>query len=982
VSGARLEALPSEDPSQRGLSSAAGPAVLALFVVSGAVGLIYEILWTRALGLIFGHTVFAITTVLAAFMLGLSLGSAALGRLARRAGHPLRLYAALEAGIGLSALAVTPLMDAAASLSLRLVTVDARPLAVSAAQFALILPILLLPTALMGGTLPALIRLTGEGAERLGVRAGTLYAANTLGAVGGVATAGFALLPALGNRATGLLAAAANLALAGGAWVLSRSVPAPAPSPPPVSTPLGEDGGIGPHARGAAMLALAASGALAMVSETAWARALSLVVGSSTYAFTAMLLAFLLGIGLGSAAYAARAPRPTLGLLGGIQLGAAGAGALALFAFRRMPDLFLWGFAISDAPAVVQPLQIAVSILTLLPITCALGATFPCAVALAARPGDHASGAVGTPYAVNTLGAIAGTVVAGFLLVPTLGVEGTLRAAVGGSGALALALMAWERWQAHGSRAAGPWRRWGAAGLAAAAALAAAALPGWDRRVLTSGVAIYGNTYLATAGGLHTALAGERLLSYRDGIGATVSVHENARGRFLRINGKTDASTGDMETQLMLGHLPLLLRPGARDVLVIGLGSGVTAGAVLRHPVRHLDVIEIEPAVAEAAAFFSRENGNALGDPRARLWIADARQFLLANSTRYDAIISEPSNPWIGGIAALFTREFFALVRSRLTPGGVAVQWVHGYGLAPGDLRMIVRTFGTAFPDATLWGPNGGDYLLVGGAGLITLDPAAIGARVASAPGVRRDLEGIGFNSPDSLLADFLLREDDLARYAAGAGLNTDDLLPLEFSAPRSLYRDTAVENRRGVLAARRAEAPRFRGPEPDLGAAPVRHAMAAVLLRRRQYEEALPHLERALARDPGYLPARVDRGKVLLLLGRGAEGQADLEAALERDPGQAEAASTLGALYAGRGEARRAAFYYEQAVAAAPRHAGYRAGLAAAYLRMGEFDRAEAGYRAALTLAPGDPASLQGLNLAILRGRPADHRQTPQAGR
>jgi spermidine synthase len=720
-----------------------------------------------------------------------------------------------------------------------------------------------------------------------------------------------------------------------------------------------------------------------MVSETAWARALSLVVGSSTYAFTAMLLAFLLGIGLGSAAYAARAPRPTLGLLGGIQLSAAGAGALALFAFRRMPDLFLWGFAISDAPAVVQPLQIAVSILTLLPITCALGATFPCAVALAARPGDHASGAVGTPYAVNTLGAIAGTVVAGFLLVPTLGVEGTLRAAVGGSAALALALVAWDRWQPHGSRAAGgPWRRWGAAGLAAAAALAAAALPGWDRRVLTSGVAIYGNTYLATAGGLHSALAGERLLSYRDGIGATVSVHENARGRFLRINGKTDASTGDMQTQLMLGHLPLLVHPGARDVLVIGLGSGVTAGAVLRHPVLRLDVIEIEPAVADAAAFFSRENGNALGDPRARLRIADARQFLLATSTRYDAIISEPSNPWIGGIAALFTREFFALVRSRLKPGGVAVQWVHGYGLAPEDLRMIVRTFGTAFPDATLWGPNGGDYLLVGGAGPITLDLAAIGARVASAPGVRRDLEGIGFNSPDSLLADFLLREDDLARYAAGAGLNTDDLLPLEFSAPRSLYRDTAAENRRRVLAARRAEAPHFRGPEPDLGAAPVRHAMAAVLLRRGQYEEALPHLERALARDPGYLPARVDRGKVLLVLGRVAEGQADLEAALERDPGQAEAAFTLGALYAGRGDARRAAFYYERAVVAAPRHAGYRAGLAAVYLRMGEFDRAEAGYRAALTLAPGDPASLQGLNSAILRVRPTDHRQTPQAGR
>ncbi|HEY7677907.1 MAG TPA: fused MFS/spermidine synthase, partial [Candidatus Methylomirabilis sp.] len=542
MSDARPEPTPHDDPAHRGLPATAGPAVLALFVVSGAVGLVYEILWTRTLGLVFGHTVFAITTVLAAFMLGLSLGSAALGHLARRAGHPLRLYAALEAGIGLSALAVPPLLDAAAWMSLRLVALDASPLAVSAVQFALVLPILLLPTALMGGTLPALMRLTGEGAERLGVRAGTLYAANTLGAVGGVAAAGFALLPALGNRATGILAAAMNLALAAGAWALSRSEAGAAPSGTPAPAPPAEGHGIGPPARGAALIALAASGAIAMISETAWARALSLVVGSSTYAFTAMLLAFLLGIGLGSAAYAARAPRPTLWLLGGIQVGAAGAGAVAILAFRRMPDLFLWGFAISDAPAVVQPLQIAVSILTLLPTTCALGATFPCAVALAARPGDHASGAVGTPYAVNTFGAIAGTVVAGFILVPTLGVEGTLRAAVGASATLALALMAWGRWQARGSlaEAAGPWPRWGAAGLAAVVALAAAGLPGWDRRVLTSGVAIYGNTYLATAGGLHSALAGERLLSYRDGMGATVSVHENARGRFLRINGKTD----------------------------------------------------------------------------------------------------------------------------------------------------------------------------------------------------------------------------------------------------------------------------------------------------------------------------------------------------------------------------------------------------------------------------------------------------------
>ena len=979
----------SEPAAARGASPCGAPAppapsratpavVLALFAISGATGLVYEVLWTRALGLVFGHTVFAVTTVLAAFMLGLSLGSALMGRMARGAGDPLRLYAALEAGIGLTALVVPVLISTVAPLAPALVGADASPLALSGAQFGLILPILLVPTALMGGTLPVLVRLTGEGTERLGVRAATLYAANTFGAVAGVAAAGFLLLPALGNRGTGHLAAGANLAVGAAAWILGwrmGGVPSlwhrrASPSPPPAGA-----AGTGTGTRRTALAALAASGAIAMALETAWARALGLVIGSSTYAFTAMLLAFLLGIALGSAAYAARAPRPTLRLLAGLQLGAAGAGVLALLAFRRMPDLFLWGFALSDAPGAVQGLQVALCVLTLLPTTCALGATFPCAVALAARPQDHAAGAVGTPYAVNTLGAIAGTVIAGFGLVPWLGAEGTLRAAVAAGAVVAVALFACD----HPERAAGRAEsafpaaisRWAGAGGAAAAALAVALLPAWDRQVLTSGVAIYGNTYLATPGGLPATLAGERLLFYRDGMGATVSVHDNARGRFLRINGKTDASTGDMHTQLMLGHLPLLLHPGAQEVLVIGLGSGVTAGAVLRHPVRRVDVIEIEPAVAEAAAFFQRENREALRDPRARLRIADARQFLLATPARYDVIISEPSNPWIGGIATLFTEEFFALARSRLRPGGLMVQWVHGYGLAPDDLRMVAATFRAAFPAATLWGPTGADYLLVGAPTPLAMDLGSVGARVAAAAGVREDLMEIGFTAPATLLADFLLDGPDLARYAAGAPRNDDDRLPLEFSAPRSLYRDTTVENRQRVLAARRAETPPLAGPAVDLDAAPIRHAMAAPLLRRGQPQEALAHLDRALARDPAYLPARVDRGKALLVLGRVGEAQAELEAVLRQHPALPEAVFALGAARAAQGDARGAAEQYARAVALAPTQGRYRATLAAAYLTVGDFARAAAEYRVALALAPGDPALHEGLALAV-RGRRA----------
>lgn len=945
------------------------PLILALFVASGATGLVYEVLWTRALSLVFGHTIFAVTTVLAAFMLGLSLGSAILGRLAHRAGSPLRLYAALEGGIAVSALAVPSLVDAVAPLTHGLVAAEASTLTVSLTQFCLVLPILLPPTVLMGGTLPVLVRVTGEGTETLDVRAGSLYAANTLGAVAGVAAAGFVLLPALGNRGAGRLAVTANLALAGIAWGLSRRPRLGARVARP-DRPLPPERNVPPSTRWAALAALTTSGAIAMAGETAWVRALSLVIGSSTYAFTAMLLAYLLGIGLGSAAYTARAPRPTLRLLGGIQLGAAGGGALALLAFRRMPDLFLWGFALSDAPAAVQALQVGLCILTLLPSTLALGATFPCAVALAARPGEEAAGAVGRPYALNTLGAIAGTVLAGFIAIPTLATEGTLRAAVAASATIAVLLLAWDRWgassSAPGERSPDPaWRR-AAAGLGAVAlGVAAIALPAWDRRLLTSGVAIYGETYLNTPGGLPAFLAGERLLYYRDGLSATVSVHANPRGRFLRINGKTDASTGDMPTQLMLGHLPLLLHPAPRQVFVLGLASGTTAGAVLQHPVRRVDVVEIEPAMVEAAGFFARENREALRDARLHLHIADARQFLLATPTQYDVIIAEPSNPWIGGMASLFTKEFFALARSRLRPGGLMLQWVHGYGLAPEDLRMIVRSFRAVFPFTTLWGPARADYLLLGAPGPLQLDLATLGERVAGSPGLRQDLESIGFGIPEALLADFLLGETDLARYAGEGSLNTDDRLPLEFSAPLSLYRETVAENRRAILADRHTEVPPLAGRPGNLNMAPTRTALAVLLLERGQYEEALPHLERALASDPAYLPARLARAKVALALGRSTDAALDLEATLALDPGNADAAFTLGGLRAAQGDAPRAAIHFQRAVARAPRNARYRASLAGLYLRMGEFNRAAAEYQAALALDPEGPGLREGLEAA-----------------
>lgn len=245
----------------------------------------------------------------------------------------------------------------------------------------------------------------------------------------------------------------------------------------------------------------------------------------------------------------------------------------------------------------------------------------------------------------------------------------------------------------------------------------------------------------------------------------------------LRVNGKADASNSvtDIPTQIMLGHLPLLLHPDPRAVLVIGLGSGISAGSVARHPIERLDVVEIEPAVVEASRFFAQDNGNVLGDRRVRLTIADGRNFLLTTRERYDVIASEPSNPWLSGVASLFSREFFQFARQRLRPGGFMLQWVHAYALLPEDLQMIVKTFRTVFPATSVWKVATGDFLLLGQTAPAPFDLNLLKARYEANPALRGDLAKIGISRWAGVLGYFVLDEKDVVRYSDGALLNTDD---------------------------------------------------------------------------------------------------------------------------------------------------------------------------------------------------------------
>jgi spermidine synthase len=449
---------------------------------------------------------------------------------------------------------------------------------------------------------------------------------------------------------------------------------------------------------------------------------------------------------------------------------------------------------------------------------------------------------------------------------------------------------------------------------------------------MSSAPAVYARIYLGAGEGRRFSqlVAEETVLFYRDGRSGTVAVTRQGPYTLLRINGKIDAGTvRDMPTQLMAAHLPLLVHPSPRTVFILGLGSGVTAAAATRHPVERVDVLEIEPAVIEAARFFADEQDGALDDLRVRVVIGDGRSFLLSEGSRYDVIISEPSNPWVQGMAGLFSAEFFALAKERLRPGGMMLQWVQSYNLAPDDLKMVVATFRGAFPATSVWEPTPGDFLLLGSAEPAPLDLGRLRARWEALPRVRADFERLGIRGWAGMLGFFALREDDAARLGAGAGLNTDDRLPLEFSAPRSLYVDTSLPNRVLLGWFRRASLPELT-PESarEIERAESRYWMGVGCLRRGAPADALAQFERALALDPAHAASALGASTAALQLGRPADALAFARRALAREPAQPAALFLAGAASWWLGQRDDAGRFFERAVALEPQNAEFRGAL------------------------------------------------------
>jgi predicted membrane-bound spermidine synthase len=772
---------------------AAAPATLSkpiapalLLFGSGAASLVYQLLWIKQLSLVVGVEVYAVTIAVSAFFAGLAVGGAWLGAKADRLQRPLRFYAWLECAVALLAIAATLLLGhSAASFAI---------LERHAGWLAWLLPFALvgIPAVAMGGTLPVLVRASVR--DSVAGTGGRLYAANTAGAIVGVLAAPFVLIPAFGVLGTAMAAASVNIVAALVALALDRRASSPLPSVTAEAAPVS-------RAARWALVLYAIAGGIALGYEVIWSQTVVQFMSTRAFAFAVMLAVYLLGLMVGSAIYARFADRVRDGWLAfGVLIALAGLVALLqvgllgdwLIALQSQAASLATSLTGSRLVAMCARFAVAAGGLVLLP-TLLLGAAFPAVLRLSSQP-ERSGRGVGFAVALNTLGGIAGTALTGFVLVPTFGLVRSLAllalaAAVVGMVAVFMGTTSRQR------------SRWAVAVVGVCTFVAAVLTPPQKLANL-----------LAQA-------RGGDLTYYEESRGGTVAVLEQGQGdnRFHRLYIQGVSNSGDtlpsQRYMRLQALLPLIIHHGEpRSALVIGFGTGITAGALSQYPGLTTRVVaELLPAVVRAAPQFQ---GNYLAgsDPGLEVRLRDGRRELLASNQTYDMITLEPPPPSAAGVVNLYSRDFYQLASKRLAPGGVLAQWWPIPTQNDEDSRAMVRAFLDAFPHATLWTTELHEMLLVGSNDPIELDAAKIEQRFQQ-PTVAKSLGEVGVASPAALLATWVSDRAALERYAGNTPAVTDDHPSIEYA---TWVRRNEIVRVLPELIALQTEPP-VRGASPEL---------------------------------------------------------------------------------------------------------------------------------------------------------------------
>ena len=918
------------------------------------------------LHLLFGDTVLAVSTVLASFMAGLAMGSFWIGRSIDRRRRVLAVYASLEAGIGLSALLFPVVLQSLTPLYVWLhQSLSSSFWLFSLARFLLAFCLLCVPTVLMGATLPVLSRYVVQSSATLGWNVGALYALNTGGAVLGCFMAGYVLIGSLGLSRTVWTGAALNFAIALVVWVGQRWIEAPNDREAPSSSPRDAAPAVALYDDRTVRRVLwsfALAGCAALSYEVIWTRALTFFVGNSTYAFSAMLTTFLCGLALGSVLVARIADRSgnVLALLGALQVGIGIYGILTIAILGRLfygLDAWWEGFsnAYWGAPLGLTFLK---TFVVILPPTLCMGATFPLVSKIVTHGPQLVGRGVGSAYACNTLGAIVGAWVSGFVAIPLLGIHHSLALTAllsMGTGGVLLASSSTS--------------------LLRQGALYAAAL--------SCVIAVMG----ATPTLRFSDIAGEpekEVQHYEEDVAGVVKVTTDVYDRrLLSINGWSVAGTGSPnpdvtlvndypEVQKMLAHLPMLLHPAPRRVLVIGFGAGGTAWSLSRYAaLQRLDIVEFVPGVIRAARFFPEVNHDVLTDPRVRVIIDDGRNYLLVTPETYDVLSVDTLDPKHVGNGNLYTREFYELSKRVLKPGGIFVQWLPYHQVDTASLKMIARTFQDVYPHATMWLNRFKGYtLLLGTLEPLQIDVARLDAHFRT-PAVQRDLAEVHVGTPWQFLESFAMRSDTVRRYAVGsARLNTYDHPYVEFYGLS--WRDPVEENLAELahfaddvtpLLAFADASPAEQQSIP--GRVAVQRRIARYITRgylanwRRQLQDGTREYRKALKLDPH------DDG-IKFALGVAAVHKRDALAALERRPDDIKSLSKLGYIAWNERDYDEAIRRFRQVLALDAQQASAYVHLGVSYAAQENFAASIAAYRKAKDLR-ADLAGVVGQSIDLV---------------
>jgi spermidine synthase len=800
--------------------------VCALYCLTGCAGLIYETVWIRQFALSFGSTTLSFSTVISVFVGGLALGALWGERMPSSRG--LKLYGIAEIWIGVYALGIPRLMSLAPKILSPLYTHPDHGLTeVSVARASLCALILLPATIPMGAGLPwlgAALRREGTTERRLA----WIYAINTAGAAAGALLTGLLLLPKLGYGSTLITASTADVIAGLAALWLSRV---------PLTTVARPARQAAKFLSGKLIVTAVCSGISVMIYEVAANRIAGLMFGPTAATVTMTLAVVLTGLAAG--AVLASMIRSRIGWW--LALSQLAAVALLLGASMSIAASPEWLAAqirlIGNSALRTELLEARLLLIVLLPLTVAAGMAFPLAIRLLDEsPGSEAS--IGRLYAVNAAGSIAGSLGAGWVLIPLLGSERTLYAGAAISLLIAVAVAAGdavERW------------RWVSVTLGVVLAFFLWS-PRWDMAAMTSGAYKYAPYYKGDPSGeLHNG----EIAFLKEGRAGTVTVRRVNQSLVLAIDGKVDAtdSGGDLLSEKLLAHLPLGLVRNPQNICVIGLASGVSAGAVLTYPVARVDLLEVSPEVVQASHYFDAVNGKPLSSPKARLIVNDGRNHLALTNENYDLILSEPSNPWISGMNSMFTKEFFQIARKRLTPGGVLAQWFHLYNMPPDDLRTLLRAFTQVFPSSILWQLNEGDVLLTGFAD--DLFPAGVSRNLSAASAA--DLAAAGVSDPALLSTLYVMHGQDLVRFAGIAEPNTDDRPILEFHGQQDMQLQTDQANMQELKALAKQEPAPGGVQEVRNHMTPERLEAAGMMFEKAEsYELAFQNFHNALVALPG----------------------------------------------------------------------------------------------------------------------------------